>query len=180
MRFIPAIFKTELLIVQILIATGLAVTGNYYVGAKPNEPMLVSSGGRIDDPKYSDEFKSKRISRLIGHKVNWRQISDHDFGFSSIREIQIEPKNSIRTKPNATKPNKFTKSNKAQHNANNLDNLKINGKNYKWSEIKDVDMTVAPLFEMKMDETYLDPTMAPITGVDRARRQQKSKPSPPD
>lgn len=124
-KFIPAIFKPKSLIVLIHIATGFAVTGNYYVEAKPND-SLVSSDERIDDPKYSDEFKTKRISRLIGHKVNWRQISDHDFGFSSISEIEVHPKNSVRTKQNATKSNK---SNKAQHNANALDNLKINGKN---------------------------------------------------
>ena len=49
----------------------------------------------LDDPKYSDEYKSKRLSKLIGHKVNGKEIYDQtstSFESShSLLEIFLDP-----------------------------------------------------------------------------------------
>lgn len=84
-------------------AVSLFAAGSVVVSAKPHTTSNISEVGGVrakavhyipeSNPKYSDEYKSKRISKLIGHKTDWRKIRDSHFDpvKDRLEEINIDP-----------------------------------------------------------------------------------------
>ncbi len=61
-----------------------------------------------------------------------------------------------------------------RHDASKLDKLTIHRKDYKWCDIRDLELIRNPAYyqnKIKLGEHYIDPSMAPIAGFGKARRK---------
>lgn len=85
-----------------IIATSIYITGSFVVFAKTKNETKRSSIGGVNakvipfkaesNPKYSDEYKSKRISKLIGHKTDWSRINDVRHDANKLNELYLRGK----------------------------------------------------------------------------------------
>ncbi|MDX2107723.1 MAG: hypothetical protein SFY67_15080 [Candidatus Melainabacteria bacterium] len=133
-------------------AVSFFAAGSLIVSAKPHTASNISEVGGVrakavhyrpeSNPKYSDEYKSKRISKLIGHKTHWRKIRDN----RSVNHFVL-------------------------HNANNLGNLLIRGKTYQWNSFIDSVHTIDSHYPVdnQLGEYNIDPSMVPIRGNGRKK-----------